>query len=116
MGTTYLIGVGGYDGAAGDSILNMAEPGPFSSCAGAGLDVSVAECDALVALYTATDGVNRDTKTRWLETDLVCTWFGISCYNGVVTQLKLGNNSLDGALSVDLSGLSNLWKLKYQPE
>ena len=70
-----------------------------------------AECDALVALYTATGGENWYTKTGWLNSSTPCTWYGITCNAGHVTQISLLSNNLSGALPPEIGALSALTRL-----
>ena len=37
------------------------------------------ECDALVALYTSTDGTNWTDNTGWNTPTDPCTWYEVSC-------------------------------------
>ncbi len=65
-------------------------------------------CSALVDLYNATDGPNWTDHTNWLQTDDICTWFGVSCVGGIPYYLLLGNNNLTGPLPVELGNLDSL--------
>ena len=109
-GTTYLISIGGYNGLSGDLVFNMVEPGSFTTCAS--VDVPEAECDALEALYTATNGASWNDNSQWITTDLVCTWYGINCYGGEVVEIYLYSNNLVNDFStVNLLDLPNLFRL-----
>ena len=75
--------------------------------------IPMAECDALAALYTTTNGSNWSNipgGKYWLSTDTPCDdWFGITCSGGHVTELRLGsNNNLSGAIPQDLRHLTHL--------
>jgi Leucine-rich repeat (LRR) protein len=70
--------------------------------------VTQAECEALEALYNNTVGDSWNTKTDWLKTYDVCSWFGVTCGTGVVEQLTLSGNNLDGPLPVEIGDLVNL--------
>ena len=62
-------------------------------------DVPESECNALVALYNSTDGENSwVNKTNWLQSNTVCTWFGVGCTAGHVSTLQLPANGLNGQL------------------
>lgn len=84
-------------------------------CAGVG-EIPVAECQVLVAFYEMTNGPewNQDAlpweedDTGWLESDAPCSWVGITCVNGHVDMLYLGNSSLQGRLPVAWRGLTML--------
>ena len=84
---------------------------------GAGLDcgtvsqISLVECQALVALYTDTNGISWTTNTDWLATTTPCSWFGITCTAGRVTELKLGGNALTGTIPPEIGNLTNLTRL-----
>ena len=41
-------------------------------------DVPVAECQALVDLYTSTDGDDWNTTTNWLQSPNVGDWYGVN--------------------------------------
>lgn len=69
------------------------------------------ECEALVALYHATDGPNWYDNTGWLQTLLPCSWKRVTCMAGHVSQLGLANNRLNGLLPSELGGLSELQSL-----
>ncbi|MFN2285900.1 MAG: leucine-rich repeat domain-containing protein, partial [Anaerolineae bacterium] len=69
------------------------------------------ECEALVALYTATGGENWYTQTNWLTTTTPCTWYGVTCDTGHVTQVSLLSNNLNGALPPEIGDLTALTRL-----
>ena len=74
--------------------------------------IFTAERDALIALYNSTDGANWSNKTNWMgAVGTECTWFGVSCGAGHVTQLVLNYNNLDGSLPAELGDLPNLYYL-----
>ncbi len=66
------------------------------------------ECEALVALYTATGGDDWYTKTDWLKTSTPCAWYGVTCEAGRVTKLSLLSNHLSGALPPAIGSLTAL--------
>jgi len=74
-------------------------------------EIPKSECDALVALYTSTNGNAWTTKTGWLATNTPCSWFGITCAGGHVQALVLGNNRLSGAIPPELGDLTKLQSL-----
>lgn len=41
------------------------------------LNIPVAECEALIALYTGTNGASWTNKTNWLTVPNIDTWHGI---------------------------------------
>lgn len=71
-------------------------------------DIPQAECEALVALYTSAWGQRWTNKAGWLDSPFACSWFGITCMDGHVTQLGLQNNYLDGVLPPQIGDLSAL--------
>ena len=52
------------------------------------------ECEALVTLYSSTDGDNWTNHSGWLTTNAPCSWFGVTCNTGHVTRLELRSNLL----------------------
>ncbi len=74
-------------------------------------EIPQAECEALVMLYTSTNGANWTTNTDWLATTTPCSWHGVTCAGGHVTELNLFNNQLSGAIPSELGNLTNLQTL-----
>ena len=65
--------------------------------------------DALIALYTATDGPNWTSNTNWLTDRPLTNWYGIATdANGRVTELALTFNGLKGQIPPELGKLSEL--------
>ena len=71
-------------------------------------EIPQAECQALVALYNGTDGANWRDKSGWLTTNTPCSWYGVSCASGHVTQLNLSSNQLSGGIPPELGNLASL--------
>ena len=70
------------------------------------------ECEALVALYNSTNGDGWRNHTNWLVTTTPCSWNGVTCAMGHVTELLLSANQLSGAIPPeigDLTALHRLW-------
>ena len=125
IGALALTGVGGLseaaapDAAASAAALPAAAPlasvapaRPASfDCANVS-QIPLVECDALVTLYSATNGSNWSNipeEKVWLATYTPCTdWYGVTCSGGHVTELRLGGNSLVGSIPHDLHHLSAL--------
>jgi hypothetical protein len=84
--------------------------GTFVDCASQ-TEIPIIECDALVALYSGTNGANWTDNTGWLNNDMPCSWYGVGCDTGSVSQIFLGNNNLIGGLPVEIGNLSNLISL-----
>jgi uncharacterized repeat protein (TIGR01451 family) len=74
-------------------------------------EIPQTECEALVALYETTDGDNWTDNTGWLETNTLCSWYGVECFDNSVTDLGLTDNRLMGSIPSELSNLSNLEEL-----
>lgn len=70
--------------------------------------VSQAECTALFSLYTNTSGDSWTDNTDWLTNYDICVWNGVTCSGGVVTELDLNTNNLDGIIPTDIDDLANL--------
>ena len=66
------------------------------------------ECQALVALYHSTNGEDWSDSTGWLVTETPCTWVGVMCYTGHVTELRLYSNQLSGSMPGALGDLQSL--------
>ncbi|MBE9561738.1 MAG: leucine-rich repeat domain-containing protein, partial [Proteobacteria bacterium] len=61
------------------------------------------ECEALIALYDSTNGVN------WIN-NTPCDWMDVFCSDGNVTELSLGSNQLS-SLPPEIGNLTQLTKL-----
>ncbi|MGD2077820.1 MAG: hypothetical protein PVH18_05530, partial [Chloroflexota bacterium] len=70
--------------------------------------IPIAECQALVDFYQATNGPNWIEKGDWLTTDTPCNWYGLTCLDGHVESLAIFFNDLQGPLPVALADLSQL--------
>jgi Putative metal-binding motif/SprB repeat len=69
--------------------------------------------DALIALYNSTGGANWTNNSGWADGAAgancdVCTWYGVNCTDGRVTQLYLDGNHLVGALPNEIGDLTTL--------
>jgi Leucine-rich repeat (LRR) protein len=74
--------------------------------------IPTTERDALIALYNATNGAGWTDSTDWLgAVGTECTWYGVTCAGGHVTQLSLGSNWLFGSIPAELGNLSSLFYL-----
>jgi Leucine-rich repeat (LRR) protein/sugar lactone lactonase YvrE len=71
------------------------------------IEIPTAQCETLVALYDSTNGDNWTNNTGWKLGNTPCSWFGVTCDNGVVTEIKMPDNNLIGTLP-DLSALTGL--------
>jgi uncharacterized repeat protein (TIGR01451 family) len=72
-------------------------------------EIPEAECNTLVALYDSTDGPNwSDSATNnWNKTNTPCSWTGVTCNGGRVTEIIRQSQNLNGNLP-DLSALTQL--------
>ena len=65
-------------------------------------EISEAECNALVALYTSAGGTGWTNNTNWLETDTPSDWYGVTVTGTEpdrhVTYLNLAGNNLVGII------------------
>ena len=70
------------------------------------------ECDALVNFYTATGGPDwsDSSSNQWNKTDNPCSWTGVTCVDGHVTEIERRNKRLSGTLP-DLKNLTHLQTL-----
>ncbi len=80
---------------------------PDLGCAGVAT-VPLAECQALEALYASTNGAQWYDKDGWATTNTPCSWYGVTCQAGHISQLDLSDNNLAGPLPAQLSSLSQL--------
>lgn len=71
-------------------------------------DAERAQKFALATAFASLGGGQWKNNTKWLETDDVCTWYGVNCTDAKVTQLELSGNELVGTLPSELSILDKL--------
>ena len=85
-------------------------PSTITNCA-TQTDLPQVECEALVALYTSTNGPNwmDSPQNKWNLTQNPCTWTGVFCSSvpGHVTGIERLGKNLVGTIP-DLSALSSL--------
>jgi hypothetical protein len=74
-------------------------------------NIPTTECQALVALYEATNGDTWTNNTGWTVTDQPCTWYGVTCTTGNITTVALVANSLSGTIPPEVGNLTNLQSL-----
>ena len=74
-------------------------------------EIPAPECSALVTLFNATNGSLWQDHTNWLRTTMPCSWHGVTCEAGHVSQLNLPANNLVDALPAALSDLAGLQRL-----
>lgn len=73
--------------------------------------VPQAECEALVALYDATDGINWTNSSNWKTDTDVATWYGVSVSTGHVSIVILLSNNLVGSIPAEIGNLTQLFRL-----
>ncbi len=73
-------------------------------------EISPIECESLLELYHSTNGAEWDDNEGWNVTNTPCSWHGVTCENGGVTEISLNLNQLTGAIP-DFSALPNLQRL-----
>jgi len=74
-------------------------------------DVPAAECAALDALFTGTDGWSWAGRAGWFTRTKACLWQGVGCTGGHVTALRLPENGLNGPLPAAIGALTQLQAL-----
>ncbi|HJR79798.1 MAG TPA: hypothetical protein VJ821_06985, partial [Anaerolineales bacterium] len=55
-------------------------------------EISMEECEGLVALYENTNGDAWQDNPGWLADDTPCDWIGVTCQQGHVIELQLAHN------------------------
>jgi hypothetical protein len=67
--------------------------------------------ETLMAPYDSTNGADWVRSDGWGESTPYCEWWGVTCGEGEVLELGLGNNNLSGTLPTELGGLGTLQAL-----
>lgn len=83
---------------------------PTDGCTGV-VQIPLSECQALETLYNSTAGPQWTDKSGWLVTTTPCSWYGVTCQSGHVTELDLQDNNLNGSLPSQLADLTSLERL-----
>ena len=71
-------------------------------------EIPEAECNALIALYDNTSGVSWTENTDWKVTNTPCSWKGVTCSGGHLTEIDLNTNQMTGTIPIELGNLVNL--------
>jgi Leucine-rich repeat (LRR) protein len=71
-------------------------------------DVQRIECEALLALFDSSNGIDWTNNANWLDSTTVGDWYGVKVDNNHVTELTLKDNHLIGSLPAELGNLFNL--------
>ena len=75
-------------------------------------EVVAAERDALIALYSATDGANWTRSVNWLSDKPIGEWDGVSVDDrGRVVWIRLNSNALNGEIPSEIGDIPNLYQL-----
>ncbi|MEN8220494.1 MAG: hypothetical protein ABFS56_29920 [Pseudomonadota bacterium] len=74
-------------------------------------EIPQSECNALVHLYYSANGKNWRDNTGWNVTNAPCSWKGVSCRYGHVTQIELVDNQLKGYITESIGDLRYLTEL-----
>jgi Leucine-rich repeat (LRR) protein len=69
-------------------------------------EISPIECESLLEFYYSTNGTKWKGNGGWHVTNRPCSWYGVTCENGV-TNIALHDNQLTGTIP-DFSALPNL--------
>lgn len=71
-------------------------------------DVPESECQVLLDFYYNNDGGSWFRADNWSLELAVCTWWGVTCVDGHVTQLELPDNNIGGTLPAAFANLPEL--------
>lgn len=79
--------------------FKLKPPPIFTSCLNQ-TELPSAECDVLINLYNSTNGSawSDSATNNWLKINTPCSWAGITCSNGHVTQIDVSSKNLSGSL------------------
>ena len=69
------------------------------------------ECNALMALYTTTNGPGWTNNAGWDVPEKPCGFIGVACSNGHVTGVSLVAINLTGSIPAEIGSLSRLTDL-----
>ncbi|MEN8221607.1 MAG: hypothetical protein ABFS56_35755, partial [Pseudomonadota bacterium] len=72
--------------------------------------IPITECQALIALYDATDGKYWVNSNGWTVINNPCNWYGIYCSDGHITTIELSSNRLTGTIPPEVGNLTHLKK------
>jgi len=119
LGLNYLIVPSDYPNPANplhvfllqkDPDWHLRQYSPFTSCA-SGVEIPLAECEALVTLYNSTNGAGWRDNSNWLVMFPISSWDGVTVENGHVVWLDLSLNNLTGSIPPELGNLTNLQEI-----
>ena len=61
-------------------------------------EIPIGECAALKMLYDALNGPTWTTTGDWFSNNQPCSWTGITCQTGRVTEITVTDDAIDGSL------------------
>jgi len=106
---TYRLKVTRGDGSTNERTITITVGGggqpPGFSC-GNVTETPRHECDALVAVYRSTNGVNWTRNDNWLKTNNPCEWRRVGCRDDHVIELDLYEHNLSGSIPPEIGNLS----------
>src|SRR5512145_3526966 len=97
--------------ALGMAVPALASPAAQTFDCNSVTGIPVTECQALVALYTSTNGPGWANHTDWVMTNMPWSGYGVTCVFGQVFVLNLNNNQLSGSIPSELGNLTDLYDL-----
>lgn len=71
-------------------------------------DVPQTECQALLMLYSTTNGDGWLNKTGWMESTTIGDWYGVKLTGGHISSINLSQNQLSGYIPAEIGNLSYL--------
>ena len=81
----------------------------------AGIDSSLTDREVLIALYNATNGSNWTNNENWLSEAPLGDWYGVRINTeGLVTQVDLDKNNLQGTIPSEIGQLNTLVNLSLE--
>ena len=73
------------------------------------------DTQVLTTLYNVMGGRSWKNDANWLSPGTsVCTWYGVTCTNGLVSAINLRNNGLSGTLPSELFSLPEIRSLDFE--
>jgi S-layer homology domain len=94
-------------------------PPPADACEGSNINIPVSECEALVALYNATNGYAWKSNTFWFNPAVSpCDWAGVVCTNTGQSQrnvkrLLRGSIEMTGPIPTEIGDLQFLEEIFF---
>ncbi len=71
-------------------------------------EIPFAQCQTLMDLYESSNGENWTNNEGWNVGNTPCSWYGVECTDGNITNISLETNNLSGTISNSLNGLTGL--------